>query len=235
MKMKPAGKTKGTGTGRRGKIRVLIVDDHPIVREGVMRIIEREDDMAVCCEAEDASSALACLRSGGCDIATVDLSLKGKSGLELMKDMLALKPGFPILVLSVHDDTHMAERALGAGARGYVMKHQAPRLIIDAIRRVLKGEVYVCNEMTTKLLSRFVKSRRGGAGEDAVARLSDRELEILELIGKGLGTKRTASALNISVSTVETHRARIKEKLNIATAPELARFAVEWVLKTRAK
>lgn len=210
------------------KSRVLVVDDHPIVRQGVAQLINREDDLAVCCEAGDAEQALEELARRPCDIAIVDMSLPGISGIELIKTLRVRHPALPILVISMHDESLYAERALRAGARGYIMKQEATEKVLTAIRRILHGETYVSDRMHAKILQRIIDNR-SETPASPVSHLSDKEIEILRLIGMGLGTSDIARELNRSVKTVEAHRANIKEKLDLKTATELVRFAVQWV------
>lgn len=207
---------------------ILLVDDHPIVRQGLTQLIDREPDMTVCGEAESGPQAISVLEKDGCDMAIVDLSIHGGNGIDLVKNIVAMWPGFPTLILSMHDESIYAERALRAGARGYVMKQEATEMMMEAIRRVMRGEIYLSNEMNTRILSRVVESP-GGEKRSIIDRLSDRELEVLTLIGRGRGTRQIADELNLSVKTVESHRAHLKEKLKVGTAPELVRFGVEWV------
>ncbi len=207
---------------------ILLVDDHPIVRQGLTQLIDREPDMTVCGEAESGPQAISVLEKDGCDMAIVDLSIHGGNGIDLVKNIVAMWPGFPTLILSMHDESIYAERALRAGARGYVMKQEATEMMMEAIRRVMRGEIYLSNEMNTRILSRVVESP-GGEKRSIIDRLSDRELEVLTLIGRGHGTRQIAEGLNLSVKTVESHRAHLKEKLKVGTAPELVRFGVEWV------
>jgi len=221
---------KQTDCHRPGATCILLVDDHPIVRRGLRELIEQEPDLDVCGEAEEVAEALRLVGELKPDVVIVDITLKGRSGLEFIKDMRARKRSLPILVLSVHDEATYAERALKAGAQGYVMKREAPDLIIDAIRTVLSGELYVCEKMATKLLSRIVGRPPKRERDDAVAALSDRELEVLELLGRGHSTRRVAEELHLSVSTIETYRANIKHKLGLESASELVRFATEWGL-----
>lgn len=210
------------------KSRVLVVDDHPIVRQGIAQLINREDDLAVCCEAGDAEQALEELARRPCDIAIVDMSLPGISGIELIKTLRVRHPAMPILVISMHDESLYAERALRAGARGYIMKQEATEKVLTAIRRILHGETYVSDRMHAKILQRIIDNR-SETPASPVSHLSDKEIEILRLIGMGLGTSDIARELNRSVKTVEAHRANIKEKLDLKTATELVRFAVQWV------
>jgi DNA-binding NarL/FixJ family response regulator len=213
----------------RRRLRVMLVDDHPIVREGLRRRIEAQPDMDVCCEAESAAEALQQLGSCRFDLAIVDISIVGRSGIELIKDIRARKIETPVVVLSVHDDVTYAERALAAGAQGYVLKQEAPPLIIEAMRRVLAGEIFVSPRMSGKLLLRFVGTDPRSGGGPPVDRLSDREIEVLEHIGRGLGTRQIAAVLGLGISTVATFKSRIKNKLDLATAAELAAFAAKWV------
>lgn len=210
------------------KERVVIVDDHPLFRERLAQLINHELDMEVCGEAEDAGQGIQLIRSSSPDLAIVDITLKGSSGLELIKSIKALSIGTPVLVLSMHDEALYAERALRAGATGYITKHQAADEIIVAIRRVLAGEVYLSERMTAS----FLKSLTTGGVKNIprpVDRLTDRELEVLELIGNGRTTREIAETLKLGVATVDTYRARIKEKMNFQNATELQHFAVRWV------
>lgn len=210
--------------------RILIVDDHALVRHGLTQLISHEPDLDVCGDAEDASQALLAVEQTAPDLVIVDISLKESNGIDLIKRLRAHHPHIKILVSSMHDESLYAERALHAGALGYITKQQATDTVIDAIRQVLKGEVYLSPAMTSQLLHRL-----GGHGRDfeenAVARLSDRELEVFEMIGHGLATRQIAERLHLSIKTIETHREHIKEKLNLANGAELARHAVRWVLE----
>jgi len=210
------------------KERVVIVDDHPLFRERLAQLINHELDMEVCGEAENAAQGIQLIRNSSPDLAIVDITLKGSSGLELIKSIKALSIGTPVLVLSMHDEALYAERALRAGATGYITKHQAADEIIVAIRRVLAGEVYLSERMTAS----FLKSLTTGGVKNIprpVDRLTDRELEVLELIGNGRTTREIAETLKLGVATVDTYRARIKEKMNFQNATELQHFAVRWV------
>jgi len=210
------------------KERVVIVDDHPLFRERLAQLINHELDMEVCGEAENAAQGIQLIRSSSPDLAIVDITLKGSSGLELIKSIKALSIGTPVLVLSMHDEALYAERALRAGATGYITKHQAADEIIVAIRRVLAGEVYLSERMTAS----FLKSLTTGGVKNIprpVDRLTDRELEVLELIGNGRTTREIAETLKLGGATVDTYRARIKEKMNFQNATELQHFAVRWV------
>jgi DNA-binding NarL/FixJ family response regulator len=210
------------------KERVVIVDDHPLFRERLAQLINHELDMEVCGEAENAAQGIQLVRSSSPDLTIVDITLKGSSGLELIKSIKALSIGTPVLVLSMHDEALYAERALRAGATGYITKHQAADEIIVAVRRVLAGEVYLSERMTAS----FLKSLATGGVKNIprpVDRLTDRELEVLELVGNGRTTREIAETLKLGVATVDTYRARIKEKMNLQNATELQHFAVRWV------
>jgi DNA-binding NarL/FixJ family response regulator len=212
------------------KTAVFVVDDHPLVRQGLGQIINAEPDMTVCGEAEDSAKALHGISTRNPDLVIVDISLRGNSGLELIKSIKAIRHTLPVLVFSMHDETVYAQRALRAGARAYVMKQESADKIIAAIRRVMKGEIYVSNRVADQVLHQMVA---GGANptESPVDRLSDRELEVIQMIGRGRSTREIASALNLSVKTIESHRAHIKEKLNLRNATELVQFSVQWVEK----
>ena len=209
------------------KERVVIVDDHPLFRERLCELINHELDMEVCGEAEDAQQAIEIIRSTSPELAIVDITLKGSSGLELIKNIRALPTGVPVLVLSMHDESLYAERALRAGASGYITKNESAENVLLAIRRVLAGEVYLSGTLT----SVFLKGLSAGlkATSQPLDRLTDRELEILELIGRGRATRQIAEALQLGVATVDTYRARIKEKMNFRTGTELQHFAIRWV------
>lgn len=208
--------------------KILIVDDHPIVRKGLAELISQEKDLMICGQAEDAPEAMKSIKALKPDMVIVDISLKQTSGMELIKDIKTQYPALPVLTLSIHDESLYAERALRAGAKGYIMKQQATEKVVMAIRKVLSGEIYVSDRMTAKMMHKLVG---GGpdAGASAIERLSDRELEVFRLIGSGYGTSQIAERLHLSVKTIETYRAHIKEKLNLADAAELLRYAIQWV------
>jgi len=209
------------------KERVVIVDDHPLFRERLSELINHELDMEVCGEAEDAQQAIDLIRNTSPNLAIVDITLKGSSGLELIKSIKALPIGVPVIVLSMHDESLYAERALRAGASGYITKHESADNVLLAIRRVLAGEVYLSGTMTSVFLRSFTTG--GKSTPRPLDRLTDRELEVLELIGRGHTTRQIAETLKLGVATVDTHRARIKEKMNFRTATELQHFAIRWV------
>ena len=208
--------------------KILIVDDHPLMRKGLAMTLEAETDLHVCAQVADAEEALSALEKYEPDLAIVDISLPGISGLELIKHIQALRPELRTLVVSRHDETLYAERAIRAGARGYVMKLEASNMIVKAVRRVLAGGIYVSEEINERLLLGLAAGRQELA-QSPLEILSDRELEVFELTGRGLGTREIAERLHLSVKTVESYRARIKDKLNLKTAAELMQHAVQWV------
>lgn len=210
------------------KRKVLVVDDHPIVREGIVRLVAGQADLEICGSAADIASALRCRRTLTPDIALVDLSLGAESGLDLVPLLAEADPPVPVLVLSMHDEALYAKRALQAGASGYIMKHEYTDRLLHAIRTVIAGEVYVSPRVNATLLRSV---RVGGdpvVGEGPLAELTNRELQIYRLIGHGLGTKAIAGQLCLSIKTVESHRARIKTKLGLTTSTELIAHAAEW-------
>src|ERR1700730_15115798 len=209
------------------KERVVIVADHPLFRERHSELINHEIDMEICGEAENAQQAIDLIRNTAPDLAIVDITLKGSSGLELIKSIKALPIGVPVLVLSMHEESLYAERALRAGASGYITKHEAADNVLLAIRRVLAGEVYLSGTTT----SVFLRSLTTGVKSmpRPLDRLTDRELEVLELIGRGHTTRQIADTLQLGAATVDTYRARIKEKMNFRNATELQHFAKRWV------
>jgi DNA-binding NarL/FixJ family response regulator len=208
--------------------KILVVDDHPMTRYGVAQRIRSESNLEVCAEADSANAALAAVEKSSPDLVLADLSLGERSGMELIKDLHALHPKLPVLVFSMHNETLYAERALRAGASGYVMKSEGAEKLMEAIRGVLRGEIYLSPLMRERAVHRFASGPAAAMGSAAGA-LSDRELEVFELIGQGLGTRQIAQRIRVSTSTVETHRAHIKEKLDLRSATELVRAAVEWL------
>ena len=213
---------------QRSKYGVLIVDDHPVVRQGLALLINQEKDLEVRGYAEDAFQAMQAIKDVRPDMVIVDISLKDTSGMDLIKDMKIQYPNLPILILSMHDESLYAERALRAGAKGYIMKHEATERVITAIRRVLAGEIYVSDSMAAKMVSKLATGITPPS-TSPVEGLSDRELEVFRLIGEGHKTRDVAEKLHLSVKTIETYRAHIKEKLGFRDGNELFRFAVEWV------
>ena len=210
-----------------GKARVLIVDDHPVVREGLAESIERESDLTVCAQAEERAEALQILEAARPDLVVVDLMLKNSSGLELIKDIHARWPRVLLLVVSMHDETLYAERVLRAGAQGFITKQEATRDILLALRRVLAGGIYL-NDRTASVVLARLTSKPESMSDSITDLLADRELQVFELIGRGLSTREIAAQLRIDVKTVDTYRARIKEKLNLASSSELLQLAIRW-------
>ncbi|HOD49650.1 MAG TPA: response regulator transcription factor [Candidatus Hydrogenedentes bacterium] len=210
--------------------RILVVDDHPIVRRGFAQLINHEPDISVCGEAEDLTQALHLLESLQPDLVIVDIVLKNANGLELLKRLPSLAPQTKALVVSMHDEQIYAERVLRAGARGYVMKQEADEVIVTAIRRVLEGGIYVSDQVNERILMSFAQNQ-ARSETSAIEQLTDRELEVFELIGQGVSTRQIGERLSISVKTVETYRARIKEKLHLETGAELVQTSVEWAIK----
>ena len=215
------------GTGLPQK-KILVVDDHPIVRRGLLLSINREADLRVCGEAENAQEALDALNKLKPDLVLVDIGIPGKSGLELVKDIRAMHPDVAVLVLSMHDESLYAERALRAGARGYIMKQERPEIVIKAIRQILSGKAYVSENMSARILEVF-SGRRPAGSHVPLERITDREFEILQLIGRGKNSHEIAKALHLSVRTVDTHRTNLKGKLKLKSALQLTRYAVCWV------
>ncbi|MHC4456120.1 MAG: response regulator transcription factor [Planctomycetota bacterium] len=209
------------------KTKILIVDDHPIVRQGLAELINHEDDLEVCGQAEDAHQAMQAIKELNPGMVVVDISLKETSGMELIKDIQVQYPNLTVLALSMHDESLYAERALRAGAKGYIMKAEATENVVTAIRKVLGGQIYVSDRMAAKMMRRLVGGRPD-VGASAIDRLSDRELEVFRLIGQGYGSRQIAERLHLSIKTIETYRAHIKEKLNLADAAELLQYAIQW-------
>jgi DNA-binding NarL/FixJ family response regulator len=212
----------------KNKINVFLVEDHPIFRKGLAQLINNEKDMSICGEAEDTLIAMKSIKESKPDIAIVDITLKDRSGIDLIKDARLQFPKMPIIVLSMHDEKIYAERSLRAGAKGYIMKQEAPEIIIKAIRHVLNGNIYVSDQIATRIFSLLLDGKPA-PDSSPVDLLTDRELEVFELIGQGFGTRQVAQKLNISIKTVENHRIHIKEKLNIENAIELVQKATLWV------
>lgn len=218
------------------RARVFIVDDHPLVRESLAALIDRQPDLCIGGQATDSATAFAAMLREPVEVALVDLSLPGESGLELIKRLQALTPPPRIVVLSMHDEALYAERALRAGAMGYVMKQESTDRVLVAIREVLKGRPYVSNDLAARFALRLIGNNHSAPGSDSPAtELSDRELDVFRLIGEGRATKRIAHDLRISVKTVQTHCANIKEKLHLANSHELICEAVRWVESTKFK
>jgi DNA-binding NarL/FixJ family response regulator len=209
------------------KTRILIVDDHPVVREGLSLMMNREPDLEVCGEAEDASAALTAISTNRPDFLIVDISLNGPDGLDLLKSIRARFRTLPVLVLSMHDETIYAERALRAGANGYIMKQEATEKVLVAVRQILSQKVYVSDRIANRMLQQYIS---GSATQEhsPISELSDRELEVFRLIGEGHSTRRIAEELHLSVKTVESYQAHIKNKLSLKNARELVQRAIQW-------
>lgn len=223
--------SEGAAAGTPGHpARVLLVDDHPIVRQGLGQLIDAEQDLQVCAQAGDAPTALAAVEQEPPDLAIVDISLAGSDGLALVKQIRERWPTVRVLVLSMHSESVYAERTLSAGAQGYIMKQEPPDRILHAMREVLQGEVFLSDKLRTKLLQRLVGGGSGGE-RTPIERLTDRELTVLRLIGAGRGTRQIAQELGLSVKTVETYRENLKRKLHLDSAAELVQYAVRWLQK----
>jgi DNA-binding NarL/FixJ family response regulator len=224
--------TRNTSTNA-AKTNILLVDDHPMIRRGIADLINGESDLAVCGEAgtmQEAMSLTTKLRPG---LVIVDVSLDGNNGIELMKNMASRWSQMPILAYSMHDESIYAERALRAGAKGYVMKQAPPEALLTAIRQILKGKLYLSDQISDRLLGKLVGAGSSDAATTSpIDKLSDRELEVLELLGKGMSTAQIADKLCLSVKTIETYREHLKQKLNLANGQELLRYAIEWSLNS---
>ena len=214
------------------KSRILVVDDHPIVRQGLALLINQEADLVVCGEAEEATGAMHVLASSRPDILIVDISLNGPDGIDLLKNIRNVYPTLPVLILSMHDESIYAERALRAGANGYIMKQEATEKVLVALRRILGGEIYVSDRIANKMLKHYITGS-GTLRNSSIADLSDRELEVFRLIGEGHGTRQIAEELHLSVKTVESYQAHIKEKLSLRTARELMQHAIQWSMNEK--
>ena len=225
--------SNATRAGSRAKFRVFIVEDHPVTRNGLVQLINYQSDLSVCGFAGTVAQAIGGIDAAKPDLVMVDVSLPDGHGIELVKDLAARRPQSRILVLSMHDEGLYAERAFRAGAAGYIMKQEPTDTVLAAVRRILNGENYLSPRMQERVLNRFAAGKPAAGSE--VEHLTDRELEVFELIGHGLGTRQIAHRLRLGVSTVETHRAHLKEKLEVETGTELARRAVEWVNQRRER
>jgi DNA-binding NarL/FixJ family response regulator len=209
------------------KSTVLLVDDHPIVCQGLAQLINQEPDLAVCAHAEDANGAFKAIAEQRPDIVILDLSLNGPDGLAVLKEIRLSDAALPVLILSMHDESIYAERALRAGANGYIMKQEATERVLEAIRRIRGGEIYVSDRISRRLLRQIVNGP--ATRKSPIEALTDRELAVFRLIGKGHGTREIADDLHISIKTVETYQAHIKEKLSLKNARELVQHAFQWV------
>lgn len=226
----PKPPTQSTDATRK---RILVVDDHAVLREGLVAQINREPDLVVCGQAGTARAAITAVEKLKPDLVLADLNLPGRQGLELTRDLRTLRPSLPVLVLSMHDPSLYAERVLRAGGRGYVSKQQSGGQLINAIRQVLSGQIYLSEEISTHLLGSFSGKAERPQTLSPVEQLTDRELEVFTLIGQARETKEISRRLGMSAKTVEAHRASIKRKLKLETGPELTRHAVLWVEAVR--
>jgi DNA-binding NarL/FixJ family response regulator len=212
---------------------VLVVDDHPLMRQGLSMLINQQQDMQVCAEAEEAQAAMQAVAQKRPDIMILDISLNGPDGLEVLKSIRAADPDLPVLILSMHDEAIYADRALRARANGYIMKQEATEKVLVAVRRILNGETYLSDRMSSKMLQQYI----GGAPsmiQSRIASLSDRELEVFRMIGEGRATREIAEELHLSVKTVETYQAHIKEKLALRSGRELIQHAVQWYINEKS-
>lgn len=218
------------------KRRVLLVDDHPVTLQGLAMLLNTEVDVTVCGQVPTAERALQAIATAKPDLVVVDIALPGRDGIELIKDITSLHPQLPTLVVSTMDEFIYAERALRAGAKGYIMKQEPVRLLLLAIQQVMAGGIYLSECMRNRLFQKsLARSGSGPATDLGVDQLTDRELEVFRLIGEGLGTRQVAGNLRVSISTVETHRTHIKEKLGLISAPDLVRQAVIWLHEQKLK
>jgi DNA-binding NarL/FixJ family response regulator len=226
-------KSGPSANGKKDPTRVLIVDDHPLLRKGVGQLIDQEPDLMVVGEAEDAHKAITAIEATQPDVALIDITLNGASGIELLKNVKARFPKLKMLVLSMHDESVYAHRALRAGACGYIMKQEGSEKVLTALRKVLRGEVYLSERLGNRMLHTLVNGR-ASLTSSPVEVLSDRELEVFCLIGQGQGTRPIAEKLHLSIKTIESHRAHIKEKLNLQSAAQLVHHAIQWVQSEQA-
>jgi len=216
----------------KNKVKIFLVDDHPIICEGLAQLINQEDDLQVCGDARDASTAMKEIRSRVPDVVIVDISLEGKSGIELIDEIKVFYPDVHVLALSMHVEPLIVERALLSGAKGYVSKHEATAVIIKAIRRVLSGAIYLSDTMSEKLLDN-IYGNKVQSNKLLVHNLTQREFEVFRLIGQGMGTRQMAETLNISVKTIEAHRENIKGKLKLKNSRELYNYSLQWLKLSR--
>jgi DNA-binding NarL/FixJ family response regulator len=214
------------------KHRIYILDDHPLMRKGMALTLQMEIDFDICGQAESAEVAMREIPELKPDVAIIDISLPGMNGVELLKHLMPQLPGLKVLVVSRHDEEIYAERVIRAGAKGYLMKLEAGDAIVSAIRQILQGGLYLSQKMGSQIIMKLATGNAASAGESPMTQLSDRELEVFEYLGNGLTTKEIAERLYVSVKTVESYRARIKEKLQISNSNDLIRNAVQWVEKS---
>jgi DNA-binding NarL/FixJ family response regulator len=211
------------------KRKILLVDDHPLVREGIATLIRATPDLTISAEAGSAQEALQAIEADLPDLVLLDISLPGASGIELLKDVHIRHPRLLVLVLSMHEESVYAERALRAGANGYIMKQEAGAQVIEAVRAVLRGELYVSPSLAARMVKLFVANKQGKDPRTSVERLSDRELQVFSYIGGGQSTQEVATKLNLSVKTIQTYREHIKRKLGLRNATDLVHYATHWV------
>lgn len=209
------------------KKKILLVDDHPITRQGLKAVIDQQLDLVVCGEADNAPQAIELFQKFAPDLAIIDIGLKTSNGIELTKNLKTIAPNVPLLVLSMHDESLYAERAVRAGAMGYLMKQEAGENVIVAIRRLLQGEMYLSEQIKERMLHRFV-NKRGDSPAFAIDALSDREMEVFQLIGNGYSTRQIAEKLNLSSKTIDSYREHLKLKLSLSSGAELVRYAIQW-------
>ena len=212
----------------KGKTRIFIVEDHPLMRRGICSLIEEEPDLQVCGDADNAGAALDGVMKTKPDLLLVDISLNGNDGIDFIKNVRTFQTDLPVLVLSMHDETTYAQRALRAGAQGYIMKKDAADRVIQAIRKVLSGVIYLSEKAGTQILQQIMHGRTSSSAASPIERLSDRELQVVHMIGSGNTTREIARDLKLSVKTIEAHRAHIKDKLALENATELVKFCVQW-------
>ena len=225
--------SKSTG---KPKIGIMLVDDHPMVRRGVADLINSESDLQLVGEAGTMQEAMTVAAESKPALIIVDVSLDGNNGIELMKNLVSRWPNIPLLAYSMHDEAIYAERALRAGAKGYIMKDSEPEVLLTAVRQVLKGKIFLSDQMSDRLLGRLVRANTTTeVTASPIDKLSDRELEVLELLGKAMSTAQIADKLCLSVKTIETYREHLKQKLNLSSGQELLRYAIEWSLNGSAK
>lgn len=211
----------------KSKSKILIVDDHPLVREWLANLIHKDPDLVVCGEAEEPAAALEAIGTTKPDLAIIDISLGSSSGIDLIRSIAAAYPKVAMIALSMHDERVYAERTIRAGARGYIMKRESTKKIVEAIREVLSGNLYLSQSMTELIVKKVVSAGSTDTG-DAISQLSDRELEVFKLLGQGYGIGEIAEKLNVNFKTVHTYCTRIKDKLKISTGAELLREAIRW-------
>lgn len=213
---------------KRGAKRVMIVDDHPMTRDGLVLLINREPDLVVAWQAEDAAQALRTVAAEEPDLALVDITLPDKAGIELIKDMKAVRPKLAVLVVSMHDESLYAERALRSGARGYITKQEGGAKLMQAIRQVLGGQIYVSEKTSARIVEIFSGQHSAAQERSPIAQLSDREFEVFQLLGDGKSTNQIADSLHISTKTVDVHKSHIREKLKLADSSAVLRHAIRW-------